>query len=63
VSTTWPARDPRAGRPVPLESALLNFALNARDAMPDGGRLHIAARPIELDGNAAPFALPAAITR
>lgn len=45
--------------PGQLESALLNFALNARDAMVDGGRLHIGARAVELHANAAEFDVPA----
>jgi CheY-like chemotaxis protein len=36
-----------------LESALLNLALNARDAMPDGGRIRISTRPVHFSAHAA----------
>ncbi len=38
-----------AGDPTQLHQVLLNLAVNARDAMPDGGNLRFTARPLLID--------------
>jgi CheY-like chemotaxis protein len=39
------------GDEVQLETAILNLALNARDAMPEGGVLTVRTRPLRLEGD------------
>ena len=47
-STSRPACPPVLADPGQLESALLNIAINARDAMPDGGTLRFRGAPSNL---------------
>src|SRR5208282_1299764 len=48
--TTWPVRVDKSE----LELALVNLAVNARDAMLEGGRISIAAQNVRSDGGDAP---------
>ena len=48
--TTWPVRVDKSE----LELALVNLAVNARDAMPEGGRIVIAAENVHFDAADAP---------
>jgi nitrogen-specific signal transduction histidine kinase len=47
---TWPVLVDKSE----LELALINLAVNARDAMPEGGRISIAAENVQLDADEAP---------
>jgi PAS domain S-box-containing protein len=49
-SSTWPVRADKSE----LELALVNLAVNARDAMPDGGRVTISAENVELHAGEIP---------
>ena len=47
----WPIR----ADPGPFQSAIVNMAVNARDAMPEGGKLVVETRNIEFDADHASY--------
>jgi two-component system NtrC family sensor kinase len=53
AATIWPVRVDKSE----LELALVNLVVNARDAMPDGGRLSISARNVALSADDTPEGL------
>jgi PAS domain S-box-containing protein len=57
---------PISGDPIQLHQMLLNLSVNARDAMPNGGRLSITASPASVSASAPrphPDAVPGAFVR
>jgi len=49
--------------PSQLQQVLLNIAVNARDAMPTGGRLRIEARSVDVEAPAVPYVRPGRFVR
>ncbi len=49
--------------PSQLQQVLLNIAINARDAMPTGGRLRIEARLVDVEAPAVPYVQPGRFVR
>jgi PAS domain S-box-containing protein len=49
IKVTTAALDTVKADPTQIEQVLMNLCLNARDAMPSGGRLHIETEMVELD--------------
>ena len=46
-----PGPVPVLADPTQVEMTILNLALNARDAMPNGGKLHIGTKVRRIDGD------------